>query len=53
MWGCKLDLGRHKKGIFFLQGGEKEKRRRKGDLSARLERIGFAASHLSFLTLLS
>ena len=37
-----------KKGLFG-----KEKRRRKGDWSARVERIGFVASHLAFLTLLS
>ena len=31
----------------------REKERRKGDWSARLERIGFTTSHLVFLTLLS
>ena len=47
-WGYKLDLGRHKTGRLF-----REKRRRKGDWSVRLERIGFVPSHLAFLILLS
>ena len=47
MWGYKLDLERHKNKAFLW------KEQRKGDCSARLERIGFVASHLIFLTLLS
>ena len=46
--GYKMDLGRHKRGQFF-----KEKMRRKGDWSGRLEIIGFVASHLAFFILLS
>ena len=48
MGGYKLDLGRHKEEAFL-----RKREQRKGDWSARLERIGFVASHLVFLTLLS
>ena len=49
LWGAINGTSRDIKMEPFLQ----EKERRKGDWSARLERIGFAASHLVFLTLLS